>query len=45
MPTLSHNDPGPDTGRGRPPLRLIAAIAVVMLIVVALHLTGVIGPG
>jgi hypothetical protein len=45
MPTLSQNDPEPDTRRGRPPLRLIAAIVVVAIVVVALHLTGVVGGG
>jgi hypothetical protein len=40
---LSQNDPEPE--RRGPPLRLITAITVVVLIVVALHLTGVVGPG
>jgi hypothetical protein len=42
---LSHNDPEPDARRGGPPAWLIATIVVVVLIVVALHLTGVVGPG
>jgi hypothetical protein len=40
---LSQNDPEPE--RSGPPLRLVAVIAVIVLIVVALHLTGVVGPG
>jgi hypothetical protein len=40
---LSQNDPEPE--RAGPSLRLVAAIAVVVLIVVALHLAGVVGPG
>ena len=40
---LSANDPEPE--RGGPPVRLVAAVAVVVLILVALHLTGVVGPG
>lgn len=44
MPTLSQNDPEPEAGRTRPPAWLFAVI-VVVLIVVALHLTGVVGPG
>jgi hypothetical protein len=45
MPTLSQNDPQPDAGRGGPPLRVVAVIAVIVLVLVALHLTGVVGPG
>ena len=44
MPTLSENDPEP-TGRGGPPAWLIALIVVIVFVVVALHLTGVVGPG
>ena len=40
----SQNDPAP-VGRGGPPARLVALIAVVVMIVVILHLTGVIGQG
>jgi hypothetical protein len=42
---MSLNEPEPDAGRGGPPAWLVAAIVVVVLIVVALHLTGVVGPG
>ena len=41
---MSLNDPEPDERSG-PPLRLIAVIALVVLVIVALHLTGVVGPG
>ena len=44
MPTLSENDPEP-AGRNGPPVWLVAVIVVVVLVVVALHLTGVVGPG
>jgi len=44
VPTLSQNDPEP-TGRTGPPAWLIALIVVIVLAVVALHLTGVVGPG
>lgn len=43
MPTLSQNNPGP-SGRGGPPIWLLATIALVVLVVVVLHLTGVVGP-
>jgi hypothetical protein len=43
MPTLSENDPEP-AGRSGPPVWLIAVIAIVVFVVVALHLTGVVGP-
>ena len=42
MPTLSEHDPEP-AGRSGPPVWLVALIVVV--VVVALHLTGVVGPG
>jgi hypothetical protein len=45
MPILSQNDPEPDSGRSGPPRWLVAVIADVVLILVALHLTGVVGPG
>jgi hypothetical protein len=45
MPTLSQNDPEPDTGRSGPPARLIAVIVLVVCILLALHLSGVVGPG
>jgi hypothetical protein len=45
MPTLSEHDPEPEARRSGPRLRLAAVIAVVLFIVVALHLTGVVGPG
>jgi hypothetical protein len=45
MPGLSENDPDPDHRPGRPPLTLIVAIAIIVIAVVALHLTGVIEPG
>jgi hypothetical protein len=38
---LSQNDPDP--ARRGPPYRLIAVIAVLVIVVVALHLTGVVG--
>jgi hypothetical protein len=41
---LSENDPEP-VGRGGMPVWLIALIVVVVAAVVALHVTGVIGPG
>jgi hypothetical protein len=41
---MSLNDPEPDA-RGGPPSWLIAVIAVAVLVIVALHLTGVVGPG
>ncbi len=43
MPTLSENDPDP-TRRSGPPVWLVATIAIVVLVVVVLHLTGVVGP-
>jgi hypothetical protein len=43
MPTLSENDPEP-AGRSGPRVWLIAVIVVVVFVVVALHLTGVVGP-
>jgi hypothetical protein len=45
MPTLSQNDPEPDAGRSGPPVRLVAVIVVVVCVLLALHLTGVVGPG
>ena len=44
MPTLSENDP-PPVGRGGPSPWVIAAIALVVVLVIVLHLTGVIGAG
>jgi hypothetical protein len=44
MPTLSQNDPEPG-GRSGPPVWLVALIVMVVFIAVALHLTGVVGPG
>jgi hypothetical protein len=44
VPTLSGNDPEP-TRRSGPPVWLVALILVAVLAVVALHLTGVVGPG
>jgi hypothetical protein len=44
MPSLSENDPEP-TGRSGPPIWLIAAIAALVVVIIALHLTGVVGPG
>lgn len=45
MPPLSENDPQPDSGRGGPPVVLVATIVAVVIIVMALHLSGVVGPG
>jgi hypothetical protein len=45
LPTLSQNDPEPDTGRSGPSVWLIATIVAVVFILLALHLTGVVGPG
>jgi hypothetical protein len=42
---MSLNDPEPDHARGGPPIWLVAVIAVAVIIIVALHLTGVVGPG
>jgi hypothetical protein len=44
MPTLSEKDPEP-TGRSGPPVWLVAVIVVAVLVAVALHLSGVVGPG
>jgi hypothetical protein len=44
VPTLSENDPEP-AGRSGPPVWLVALVVVVVLVMVALHLTGVVGPG
>jgi hypothetical protein len=43
VPTLSENDPEP-SGRSRPPIWLVAAIVLALLAVIALHVTGVVGP-
>lgn len=45
MPSLSENDPQPDSGRGGPPVVLVIAVVLVVLVVMALHLSGVVGPG
>jgi hypothetical protein len=42
---MSLNDPEPDQARGGPSIWLVAVIAVAVIVVVALHLTGVVGPG
>ncbi len=42
---LSENDPEPGGARRGPSRRLIAVIAALVIVVVALHLTGVVGPG
>jgi hypothetical protein len=44
MPTLSENDPEPGDRSG-PPVWLVALVVVVVFVAVALHLTGVVGPG
>lgn len=44
MPTLSANDPEP-TGRSGPPVWVVAAIVLAVVVVVVLHLTGVVGSG
>jgi hypothetical protein len=41
----SHNDPEPDVRRSGAPVWLIATIVVAVLVVVALHLAGIVGPG
>jgi hypothetical protein len=41
--TLSENDPEP-ADRGGPPTWLVALIVILVFAVVALHLTGVVGP-
>jgi hypothetical protein len=41
---MSLNDPEPER-RGGPPAWLVALIAVAVLAIIALHLTGVVGPG
>ncbi len=43
MPSLSEQDPEPQ--RNGPPIWLIAAIATLVVLVIALHLSGVVGPG
>lgn len=43
MPSLSENDPGPPVRSG-PPRLLVAAIVLLVLVVIVLHLTGVVGP-
>jgi hypothetical protein len=45
MPGLSENDPEPEGGRGGPPVVLVIAVVIVVIILMALHLTGVVGPG
>jgi hypothetical protein len=45
MPGLSENDPEPERRPGGPPVLLVVAIVIVVIILVALHLTGVMGPG
>jgi hypothetical protein len=42
---MSLNDPEPDPARNGPPVLLVAVIVVAVIAVVALHLTGVVGPG
>ena len=42
---MSLNDPEPDQARSGPSAWLIAVIAVAIIVIVALHLTGVVGPG
>jgi hypothetical protein len=44
MTQLSQNDPEP-SGRSGPPIWLVALIVVAVVVMVALHLTGVVGPG
>jgi hypothetical protein len=44
MPGLSENDPEP-TGRAGPPVWLVAAIVLVVVVMIALHLSGVVGSG
>jgi hypothetical protein len=44
MPTLSENDPEP-ARRSGPPAWLIALIVALVAVLVALHLSGVVGPG
>jgi hypothetical protein len=45
MSGLSENDPEPEGGRGGPPVVLVIAVVIVVIILMALHLTGVVGPG
>jgi hypothetical protein len=45
MPSLSENDPRPEDGRGGPPIWLVATVVIAVIILLALHLTGVVGPG
>lgn len=44
MPTLSQNDPEPGARTG-PPVWIVVAVVLVIAVAVALHLTGVVGPG
>jgi hypothetical protein len=41
---MSLNDPEPERRSG-PPAWLIALVAIAVIAIVALHLTGVVGPG
>lgn len=44
MPGLSEGDPTP-SGRGGPPVLLVAAIVAVVIVFIVLHLSGVVSPG
>ena len=45
MPGLSENDPQAGGGRGGPPVVIVIAVVIVVIVLMALHLTGVVGPG
>jgi hypothetical protein len=45
MTGLSDNDPQPQGKRSGPPVVLVIAIVILVIIAVGLHLAGVVGPG
>jgi hypothetical protein len=45
VPGLSDNDPQPESSRRGPPVGLVILIVIAVIVVVALHVAGVVGPG